>query len=175
MSDLKISVPVNQSEEELLQFIRMHHQNLALVRAVLKDHKENQYEYNSYSVGLCVEKCPPPAIRREFIEYWIEEIEELKKELYVIFWISEEDDARQSFEAGAKTRVKNIKNAKWYKASKHKVYMVSLTALHMIGVIIENLTNIHGGLKLFRRRRLEYFVTAEGMVQLLIKQFVNHQ
>lgn len=59
-----------------------------------------------------------------------------KVKLFLLFWVSEDDPAKNLFSEAAKTRLQNIKNSSWYSDQIHKVYTLSIQNLDEIQLII---------------------------------------
>lgn len=66
-------------------------------------------------------------------------------QLYLLFWVDEEDSGRRMFSESAQTRMMNIKNSTWFDEAIHKVYCPPIQALHEIKNIISAFINKHGG------------------------------
>lgn len=65
--------------------------------------------------------------------------------LFLIFYIDENHIGKKMIAEAAQTRLKNIKNSKWYDESKHKVHCPPIQSLEEIKEIVSRYIKIYGG------------------------------
>lgn len=68
-----------------------------------------------------------------------------KKQLFLLFWIAEEDKGKNLFSESAQTRMKNIKKQQGYNEETHKVHCPPLHSFSEIQIIINNWIEHYGG------------------------------
>lgn len=68
-----------------------------------------------------------------------------KKQLFLLFWIAEEDKGRKLFSESAQTRMQNIKKMQEYDEEIHKVHCPPLHTFSEIQTIIDNWIEHYGG------------------------------
>jgi hypothetical protein len=66
-------------------------------------------------------------------------------ELFLLFWVDEEDSGRKMFSEAAQTRLKNIKESSWFNDTIHKVHCPPIQAFHEMKNIISFWINKYGG------------------------------
>lgn len=79
------------------------------------------------------------------------------KELFLLFWIDEQDSGRKMFSESAQTRMNNIKKQNWYNNKVHKVHCPPIQALQEIQIIINNYIKKYGGRTKVRTREVSIF------------------
>lgn len=67
------------------------------------------------------------------------------KELFLLFWINEDDKGEKMFSEASQTRLKNIKRASWYDENIHKVHCPPIQAFHEIKTIVSEWIDKYGG------------------------------
>ena len=68
-----------------------------------------------------------------------------KKQLFLLFWVAEEDKGKSLFSESAQTRMKNIKRSDVYNHEIHKVHCPPLHTFSEIQIIINNWIEHYGG------------------------------
>lgn len=66
-------------------------------------------------------------------------------ELFLLFWVDEDDPGRKMFSESAQTRMRNIKNSSWYNENIHKVHCPPIQAIHEIKTITTAWIDKYGG------------------------------
>lgn len=66
-------------------------------------------------------------------------------ELFLLFWVDEDDSGRKMFAESAQTRMENIKGSSWYDDKIHKVHCPAIQAIHEIKTITTAWINKYGG------------------------------
>lgn len=68
-----------------------------------------------------------------------------KKELFLLFWIDEEDRAKKLFQEAAQTRLIILKTEPWYNAQFHKVHCPNIKSFSQIQASINYWIDYYGG------------------------------
>ncbi|WP_096924617.1 hypothetical protein [Escherichia coli] len=81
------------------------------------------------------------------------------KELFLLFWINEDDKGKKMFSEASQTRLKNIKRAPWYDENIHKVHCPPIQAFHEIKTIVSEWIDKYGGRDKVTIREVGVFFT----------------
>jgi hypothetical protein len=80
-----------------------------------------------------------------------------KKQLFLLFWVAEEDKGRDFFKESAQTRLINLKTFKSFDKNIHKVHCPPLHGFTEIQKIIDNWINHYGGKEKVEVKEVSFF------------------
>lgn len=80
-----------------------------------------------------------------------------KKELFLLFWVNEEDRAKKLFQEVAQTRLVILKTEPWYNAQFHKVHCPDIKSFSQIQTSIDYWVNYYGGSDSVAVKEISFF------------------